>query len=162
MKQSKTAIILAIAISVILFLTGFLTSGIIYVYLLPKVDNVFYQDAELNGHFISTLIFSVTLALIPILLLLTWRLSPITEKRKKAASVVTVVLCMATSLVVRQQIIKSYLSKLAITMNLSNEKSHIIYPIDKVNFELYLVLGLCVGCVVSYFLYKQEKITNIK
>ena len=154
MKHSKTTIILTIIISILLFVLGFIIFGDIYEFILPKVDNGFYQVTELNGPFMSSLIFSITLGLTPVLLLLTWQLAPIILKSKKITSIVTVVVCMTLAILVRQQMIKSYFSRLT---TLSGEKLKVSYPMNQVNFEYYLLGGLCIGCIISYFLFKQKK-----
>ena len=102
MKHSKTTIILTIVISILLFVLGFIIFGDVYEFILPKVDNGFYQVTAINEQFIPSLVFSVALGLTPLLLLLTWRLSPIILKSKKIASIVTVVICMTLAIMIRR------------------------------------------------------------
>lgn len=160
MIRHKGTVFLTITISFILFLVCFITYGNIYDFMLPKVENVSYQTTELNQLFLQSLVFSVSIATIPVLLLLIWRFSPITSKNKKIASIATVIFCILATALIRVQIIKNYLKMLVSNVNSLNDKALVSYPINRVYFEYYIILGICIGCVVSHFLFRQNDIKN--
>lgn len=157
MKHPNTTIILTILVSIGLFVFGIFSFGNIYETLLPKVDNGFYQVTELDGQFKTSLIFSLVLSLTPIFIWLTWRVASITLIRNRIFSILTVVVCMILAILLRQQSIKFYFRGLSSHENASSDNIRMNYPIDTVHFEYYLLGGLCVGCIISYFLFRQKK-----
>ena len=158
MKHSKTTIILTILISIALFAMGLFTFDRLFEIILPKVDGGFYQAIELGRQFRTTLLLSLALGLTPFFILLTWRRSPIISKSKKLASVLTIIVCMALAIIVRQQILKSYFTGLTKNLTSTVDKINVSYPLDQVNFEYYLFGGLIVGCFISYFLFRLKRI----
>ena len=164
MKHSKTTIILTILISIALFVVGFFSFGNINEALLPKVDNCYYQVAELGGQFKTLLVFAFILSLTPICIWATWRVAPIILNRHRVFSILTVVSCMTVAILVRQQSIRSYFSKLISFVGSTSGSLMLTYPIDKVHFEYYLLGGLCTGCMfhISFSDKKQYRSSAVQ
>lgn len=113
---------------------------------------------EFGGPFYTKLLFSLVLGLTPVFIFLTWRLSPIVSRNRKLASVLTVVLFMILSIIVRQQILISYFTRLTKSFNSALDKVNVSYPVDHFNFEYYLFGGLIMGCLISLFLLRQKRV----
>lgn len=156
MKNSKTKILLAFFISLILFLSVYYTFGDLFEFMLPKVDNGYYSSTNFFEQFRIVLLSSLTFGLIPFFALLTWRITPIVSKKEKIISILIVLTSMALAILVRQQMIRSYFSSMARGLNSASEKVTINYPLSKINFEYYLFTGLCIGCIISYVVFKQK------
>jgi len=151
MKYSKTAILLIILSSFILFAFGFLEFDKISDILLPKIEGGGYQVVEVNGTFKMGFFFSIVLALAPYLIHLTWVLSPITAVNKKLISILIVFTCMTLAIIVRREMIILYFAQFT-----KMPPSIINMPIDKVKYHYYLFAGLCIGCVISYFIFRKN------
>ena len=141
----------------ILFVLGQIFYSNFFGLAVPKVEGAFYQVVEMKGPFGASILFSFILALIPFFILLTWRLASISAVNKQLLTIFIAVVCMALAVFARQVMIRSYLKGL--TKNLGDEvdKLHINYPVDQLYFEYCMFGGLCIGCVVSYFLFRQKK-----
>lgn len=156
MKQSKTTIILTIIIALVLFVFSFYTFGDVFDAMLPEVDNGRYQVTEINGVFKEALIFSLVLGLMPVFIVTTWRFSPIILKSRRVASIAIVVVFMVLAIMVRQQRIKSYFNNFA-NLNSPGSKINVSFPADELYFEYYLLGGLCVGCFISFIIFRDKK-----
>ncbi len=77
MKHSTKVFIKTVFLSIALFILGQLVFVNFFQFLEPTVDGILFQITETSGKIKTSLLFSLTLALIPILMLLTWQLSPI-------------------------------------------------------------------------------------
>lgn len=127
-------------------------------FILPKVDRGFYQTTSLSGPFKTMLLFSLVFGLMPIIIFLTWRYSPIFSGKKKLVSVFMVVVCMTLAIIARQQTLKLYFAEQTKNVTSTADIPIVNYPIDQVNFEYYLLGGLCVGCIASYVVLREKKV----
>ena len=64
---------------------------------------------------------------------------------------------MTLAVFLRQQLIKSTFDGLTNLKNPSGETIHNSFPIENLNFEYYLLGGLVLGCVMTYFMFKGKK-----
>lgn len=156
MKRSKNKIILTVLISILLFVSGLFVSGGIYDMLLPKIDNSSFQITEIGDPFRISVFFSFVLGLTPIFIWTTWLLTPIVVKSKRFLCAVIIIICMALAIFIRQQAIRSNLSRLTTNISSTKDQLNVSYPIDKVHFEYYMLGGLFIGCIISYFLFRQK------
>jgi hypothetical protein len=150
-------IILAILFSLLLIVLGQYFFGDFYELLLPNVDGATYQTTDFSSEFYNSIIFSLALGLIPISLLLLWKLSKVNAINKKMLSVFIIIICMTLAVLIRQQTIKSHLQELTKSSTVTSNNFSVSYPIDKVNFEYYLLIGLFIGWLMSYLIFRQEK-----
>ncbi len=157
MKSSKIEVLLAFFISLILFVSVYFAFSDLFEFMLPKADNGYYSETDFFEHFRIALVFSLVFGLMPFFLLLIWRVTPIISKKQKMISILIILASITLSILVRQQMIRSYFSTMARGLNTANEKFTVNYPISKINFEFYLFIGLCIGCIISYSVFKQKK-----
>lgn len=154
MKLSKRTIFLTIIVSIIIVFLGVYFFSYYYDFLLPGVEGTDYQVIDFNGPFMNSLFFSMLVALIPIASVLTWKAARMTELNKRIWTVVIITICVTLGIIVRYQVIKSYL--LGLKKN-DSDIVEIIYPVNQLNYEYYMIGGVCVGCLISYFLFRPEK-----
>lgn len=153
-----TKIILTILFSLLLIVLGQYLFNDFYALITPNVDGVTYTVTNFNSQFFSSLIFSLALGIIPIALLFTWKFLKVSTVNKMLSAFI-VLTCMALAVFIRQQVIKSYLKALAKSFAGASNNSVVSYPIDKANFEYYLLIGLFSGCLISFFIFpKREKL----
>ena len=158
MKHSYTTNILILLFSVALFILGFFTFSSLFEVILPKIDGGFYQVTEHGELFRTSIIFSLVLGLTPFLIHITWRYSPILNKKRKIVCVLTVVISMLIAIIIRQQMLKSYFVSQTNNFPPNIEKLHLSYPMKDVNIEYYLLGGLISGCLISFLLLRQKRL----
>ena len=118
---------------------------------MPEVENTQYQTTKLGSQFKIRLINSIINGLIPMFLYLTWKFGRIEQKSRRILSGLIITPFIAIAILIRQQLIKSSIVTLA---NLKSETGENIYNVinmENLNFEYYLLGGVVIGCVVSYF-----------
>jgi hypothetical protein len=149
MELSKAAIPLTLLISMTVFVATFYAFDTVYELILPDIQHVSYQTTDFASQIKTSLVFSLVLGIAPILLLVTWRFSPIVSTSKRWTSILITTSGMALVVVVRQQLIR-------LGLHNSFEGTAISYPVDQLNFEYYILAGLLIGCVCSGFLLRQK------
>ncbi len=131
---------------------------------LPIVGDVKYQANTLTAPFRQSLVFALTLALIPISAILIWRYAPIFSTPNKILTVVIVVITMTLSVVSRQEMIKYQARHLQPTIvldysdptNPQPKTIEALIPVSTFNFELFALAGLVTGCIISFFLFRRK------
>lgn len=158
MKQTKKTVFFAVLLSIALFALGLFTFDKFIYLVLPKADGVSYYVTDLDRELWTTLSFSLVIGLMPILVLATWVLAPIVRGNKKCASIMIVLISIVLAVFVRKQMLSSYFTGVPKNFSLSPDKIDIGYLINQTNFEYYMFLGGCMGCLISYFLLREKRI----
>jgi hypothetical protein len=156
MTKQKTNLLLSILSAFVLFLVNFTQIGFIFHLLLPKIENLHYQNTEMGEQFKLSFLISLVIGLLPILLHLTWRLTSIATLKSKTISGLIVIAMMTLAVIFRQQLIKSTFDGLTNLKKPSGETIYNAFPIENLNFEYYLLGGLILGCVMTYFMFKGK------
>jgi len=156
MKYSKAVLTQTALISIALFIAGKLAFEKIFKFFEPKVAGIIFHVTEVDQKFDRALLFACTLALVPVFILLLWRGTPIVLINKKWMSVLVVLVLMVVAIWIRQNSVQSYYTNLRKNpmVNFSNDNQ---YPTDPVNFVYYMFLGLCIGCMLSYLLFRPKR-----
>jgi len=157
-KQYRAIIFYTLLFSIILFVLGQIFYGIFFELAVPKVEGAFYRVVEFNNPFRASILFSFILALVPLFILLTWRLASIAVLNKKLLTIFIAVICMASAVFIRQVMIRSYLKALTKSVNNHAQQLQVNYPVDQLYFEYCMFGGLCIGCLLSYFLFRAKQI----
>ena len=157
MKRPIPAFFPVLLLSVILFAGGFFVFTGLFDFFEPTIDGILLQVPEPFKAFRTSLLFSLVLAFIPVLLILIWRFAPIVSSAKKIASVITVFIFIAIAILLRHQMVKTYFTRVVKPIVSSHNNTNFLYPIDPINFVYYITAGLCIGCTVSWFLFRQNK-----
>ena len=150
----KRTILLCCGFAILLFIFSFVWNDIIWDFLMSFLNNsnLLFVANEVNGMFLIALKLSLSIALMPLLLLLTWAAGNIILLRRRLFSVLTVILCI--SLAIAFNILRIQSHDIVIT----NLKEKITLPIESLRFEVAILAGTVVGCLVSYFIFKSKKI----
>ena len=156
MKSSKATIIAVLAISTLLFLAGRFAYTYFFQIAEPNIDGVSFEVTSGNGVINTSLLFSGTLLLIPILIYILWRLAPIKSSRRRIVSILIVLLFISIGIFIRHQEVKTYFTRVVRPALLTKGKTQIVYPIDPVNFVYYILGGLFLGLIASWLLLKQS------
>ena len=158
MKPSAKTFIQIALFSIALFIFGQLVFTRLFEFFEPNIDGIRFQVTEMNKKMKTSILFSLTLVFIPVLTILTWRLAPIISRTKKIASALSILVFIIAAIFLRHQEVKTFFIRVVKPIVLVNNKTNVTYPIDPANFVYYILAGLCVGCLVSYFLFRQNKI----
>lgn len=153
MANNKITLILTIFASLVLFILTFTQFGKLFELLMPKFENFQYQTTEIGSQFKFALFFSIVIGLTPILLYLTWRLGRIEKTKRRMFSGLIVVVFMTVSIVLRQQ----FFIRLTNLKTQSGETIYNSFTIENLYFEYYLLGGLVLGCIVSFFSLKDKE-----
>ena len=157
MANNKTTLILTIFTSLVLFILTFTQFGKLFELIMPKIENLQYQTTEVGSQFKLALFFSIVIGLMPILLYLTWRLGRIEKTKRRMFSGLIVIVFMTISIVLRQQFIKLTFNRLTNLKTQTGETIYNSFGVENLNFEYYLLGGLVLGCIVSFFSLKDKE-----
>ena len=157
MKTSTLTTILTILLSVILFFIGIYFYRQFFEWTLPNIDGMKFQVTSLGGQFNGMLIFALTLALIPISSYFTWKFAPIIITKRKVLNILILLACIILCTVVRREwlIFQSNRYLKGLSQGFDN-KFQFQIPIENFNVTNYMLLGLLIGTVISYFSLKQN------
>ncbi len=157
MNTSTLTTILTILLSVILFFTGVYFYGQFFEWTLPNIDGMKFQVTSVNGQFNGMLTFALTLALIPVSAFFTWKFAPIVMTNRKLLNVFILVACVILGAVIRREwlMFQSDIYLKGLPQGFDNKLQFQI-PIENFNVTNYMLLGLLVGTVISYFSLKQN------
>lgn len=157
MKNTAIKIILLILSSLVLLYLGMIFNGYILEPILPLTGGVTYRVNTVQAPFYSVFIFSIVLALIPLLLFVTWEVAGIQAFKHKLISVAIVITCSLLAIIIRRQMIKLELKSSISKNNFQGNQYDISFPLDNVYFEYYALGGMITGCLIAYFIFKNKK-----
>lgn len=166
MKLSKQAILTAILLAVVLFVIGYFTWYKFFELVLPDIGNVNYITTSFTEAFRNSLLFGLTLALIPIATILIWKFAPVITPDKRIFTVCIIIFAMIVSVYGRRKMIVTEAKNLQ-TMtvldytNPSFPESRTIesrIPVSMLYFELFALGGLIAGSVFAFFAMRQKNI----
>ena len=159
MNQSKQIIILTLLFSIALFVFGQFAFVAFFEFFEPRFDLIVFKVIERQTGIRTSILFSITLSLTPILTVLTWRIAPIVSKNKRIASAFIILCFVMAAIWIRHQEVKSYFTWV-IKNNLLFIKDNkpVSYPIDPANFVYYMAVGIIIGCIVSGLSFREKRI----
>jgi hypothetical protein len=76
---------------------------------------------------------------------------------KKVISFLLIIVCIAFSIFLRHQAVKIYFNSIVNKLLQSNKTQHFLYPIDPRHFVYNIIIGFCVGCLISCLLVFDKK-----
>jgi hypothetical protein len=127
---------------------------------LPKIDGVVYQANSITQGFAMALVYSLTIAAIPIVTILLWRQANVHSMTGKIIVPLILIVCIVTATLLRQYTLKAEIKKTAeITQSINeqnNENIKTAISLDKLDIEKYMLLGLFAGIVVAYLAMRQK------
>lgn len=123
----------------------------------PKVFGVFRDVSSLNLAVVASWKFCLVLAFVPIAVYITNELGSIQSMKRKLLVITTVVLCMIVMLVLKQRIIVSDLAKIPSEVKKDVNDLRYVYPVEHLNYEGYILMGLIGGCIISYLFFSERR-----
>ncbi len=161
MNLTRQLYIRTLLISTALFIVGQLVFKPFFEFLEPGFDLISFRVIEIHKGIRTSLLFSSTLFLIPIFILLTWRFSQIITAFKKTAAAFIILIFVTASLWIRHIEVKAYYTYLLKNNLIYIKDNKPVNPsIDPVNFVYYMFGGLCVGCIFSFLILRQKNVKN--
>lgn len=153
--NSSASLIKPLFLCAVFFFLGFLFYPLFYQFALPGVTGIQYNiDLTTLGK--KQDLFGMVIAMIPVFLLLTWRLIPLYDYHKKTFSALIVLVCMAFATYLRHKILAGDFT------NMVQSQSDTSYMIDisfeQLDFEWYLAGGLVSGCLISYLAFHNTRV----
>lgn len=160
MRLSKITIIVTIILFVVLFLVGMRSYSSFFNLTLPKIDGVVYQADSAAGSFTMPLIYSLTIATIPVATILLWKRANIHSATKRVLVPLILLVCIAITSLLRQYKLTTEIKKTAeITRSINeqtNENTKTTISVDKLDMEKYMLIGLIAGIIVVYFTMRPK------
>lgn len=136
-----------------LFLLGQLFFVKFFHFAEPSIPGIAFQVIERPAPIKTSILFSLTLALIPILLVCIWRLRYIVSPLKKILSIITIFIFLAFSIFLRHEAVKIYFTTVVKPVIAPNDTMNINYPIDPVRFVYNMLCALVISCIALYCLF---------
>jgi len=158
MISLKPIYVQVLLIAAILFVLGQFIYVPFFGFAEPKIEGILFQIIERKGNIKTSLLFSLTLASIPVLSVMVWRLGPVASPIKRFAILVTILFFMVMAILVRQLEVKTFFIRAVKPVILPKDGAELRYPIDPVNFVFYMFAGLCIGAIISWISFRQKNI----
>ena len=112
-----------------------------------------------HGHLLSTsLLFSILLALVPLAIVLNWRVAGISSPKQKIFSALIMLSFVAIGVLVRRAMVKTYFVRVVAPALSHQGRSDFNYPIDPVNFIYYMFAGVLTGFLIAFFIFRRKRI----
>ena len=157
MTRSKTIFLCTLLISIALLALGQFLFADIFKLFEPQIEGISFQIAESKAVVKTSVLFSLLLFLIPVFIILSWRLAHITSLNKKIASALFIIIFITIGIFARHQEVKIYFTTVVKPALLTNGRTSVIYPIDPINFVYYMFAGLITGCTLAFIFFRQRK-----
>ena len=157
MKKNIVPAIMLLLICLLLFYLVFLFAGDMIEALLPKVEGAAFQAGSVQDPFYSVFKFSIAIALVPALCWLTWKITPVTTNKARIVSFAIILGGIFIAIMTRRVMIRSDLENMALLNKGAYPKYGVSMPMTHLHFDYYLLGGALLGCIISYFIYRNKK-----
>ena len=155
------SLIIGIILAIVFMVIGFITYKDFFTWSLPKIPGVVYVTTALTEQFTKAFLFSLTLAGIPLSVVLIWKLAPVLSASRKFLSILIIIIWVVCGMFLREFMIQSKAKQLGTLQDEMSsdptEKIQITIPLKEVNIEVYMFGGLVIGSAISYFALRQNK-----
>jgi len=156
MKNSKLALIQTLLVSLTFFLVGLLCYKIIFSFFEPDIQGITFKIISADSPLKTSLLFSIICGLIPLITVSIWILLALSTL-KKIISFLLITACISFSIFLRHQAGKIYFNSIVKKLLQSNKTEHLLYSIDPRHFVYNIIVGFCVGCLISCLLVFGKK-----
>lgn len=127
---------------------------------MPKIDGIKFLSGAINEFFIPMLQFSITLGVMPALLLLVWDKASIESTNRKIVSLVIILSSMALAVVLRYQMLIWHLKKNRSSFEefpIPGVDNQIPFWLENLKYEYYIFGGMLLGCILAYIILRKKK-----
>lgn len=156
-----TKILFALGVSVVLFFVSIFFHfefQYLFVSLIENHGIQFTMSSTVYGH---PLLFGVSFALIPFLILAIGKLAPLKSAKQGAICLLIILLTAFVVLEIRLEVIEARLSYMQYAFQ-DEPELLLTYDIGNTRMDEYLAVGLAIGTVIAFFFYRlyNKKPTN--
>ena len=151
MEHSNNLTISTAAFSILLFgATWFFYDRILDI-ILPTVNRGFYQSTGEESEIKALILLCFSVALVPVFIAAAWTFSPIRSPKNRLLSAFVILVCVIMAVFFRYQSIKDYFSMLT-----KGTMLDVAFPFEEINFDYYILSGLCIGFIISYAIFREK------
>ena len=143
---------------IVIFIIGKLLFTTVFGFFEPSVPGIQFSIIERNPVWRTSWVFAALLALIPLSLLLIWRLGNIISTAKRLLSVIIVFLLLAAAIYIRHMQVRNYFNRVVVPFFQKKGQTNVVYPIDPVNFVYYMATGLFAGLVICWLVFRRRRL----
>lgn len=156
MKNNKPVLIQTLLVSLTFFLIGLLCYEIIFSFFEPDIQGITFKIISADSPLKTSLLFSIICGLIPLITVFIWVLL-VLSPLKRIISFLLITACISFSIFLRHQAVKIYFNSIVKKLLQSNKTEHFLYSIDPRHFVYNIIVGFCVGCLLSCLLVFGKK-----
>lgn len=156
MKPNQKTIATTICCAIIFFTIGQIIFFRLFAFFEPSIAGIKFQIIERPARAGTSILFSLLLAVLPVLIVTVWWLGRITSLVRRTGSILLMVVCMIAGILLRHYAVKNYFINIVRPFLLAKHQLPMNYPIDPVNFVYYMFGGLCIGGVVAVIFFQQR------
>jgi len=158
MKNSAIQIILTITLSVILYNLGRHFYKDFVDLFTPTIEGAAFSVQDISFFSRNANAISLVLAFIPVACFIIWKFTPVVSAQGRILCLVLIVACMLIGVVGRGQFLKSQVHKVVAPEGINIYLTHPIpVALELLQWEHYLLGGLLIGSVISYFAFRSRK-----
>jgi len=123
----------------------------------PAISGIQFSIIDRNPVWRTSWLFAALLALIPLSLLVVWRLGNIISTAKRLLSVIIIFLLISIAIYLRHLQVRNYFIRVVVPFFQKKGQTNVVYPIDPVNFVYYMATGLLAGLVIGWLLLRDRR-----
>ena len=149
----KRTILYCVTSSILLFVISFYFIDAIFDFFFSffKEEHLQFDVQEPSGPFHGALKVSLSIGIIPLLLLIAWIAGCITASGRRVLSGLIVTVCIWLSIMVNVFRIQTH------EMVMTALPARVSFPFEKLFFEYAICIGAISGAAVSYFILRKRK-----
>jgi hypothetical protein len=156
-NMHRSTTIRPVLLCIVILILAKLTYRIVFGFLEPTVAGIEFNIIERNPIWKTSWLFAVLMALLSLAFPGLWLFGNIVSNRKRFFSVIIIFLLMAAAIYLRHTMVRSYFTRVIVPFYLKKGQTHVVYPIDPVNFVYYMAVGLLMGLLISWLLLGHHK-----
>ena len=154
------SIILGILLSIVFFVVAYVTAKYFFRWTLTSKD-VTFISTTLTDSFRQIFFYSLVVGLIPITIILLWQVTPVVSLKARVISCLVIIASIFLTGFLRYQWVKelAYRFMKTVKERYVSKGADIqpIFPISRVHIEIYMLIGLLLGSVMVYFIFRNKK-----
>ncbi|HLY70923.1 MAG TPA: hypothetical protein VKR53_14420 [Puia sp.] len=157
MDASRKRLIYLLVFTGMLLIAGKLIFEKLFGFFEPSIPGISFQIRESPGLLSTSRLFALTLAAMPALVLLSWRLGGIrSSPDRKTSSLLIMLLFTVAAVWIRHKEVRTFF-----LVNLDSiippGKESVLYPIDPRNFVYYMLGGFFTGWLLTVIFLRPRK-----
>ncbi len=134
-----------------LFMTGLYTYGNFMNWFMPRIEGFTYTMNSLSGQFNSSILYAMTLALIPVAAVFTWHYASLSSPVKRVMSILIMLISAFVAAYARQQWLIATFTSYKLPEPIQQE-----IPFERLQITAYLFIGFLTGVLISCLLLKKR------